>query len=221
MKKIKVISFVFSLLVFMPIIVSAQCEYSEKSRLQGLANNLNFTYDYKETDAGINSSVDYSITIANIVPDLYIVDQTNIKVYYNNQGEITISNYRPGSTIQFIVYGNTENCKGVELINNYVSLPSYNSFYKDPMCDGVTDYKLCKRWAKIDLSYDEFVKKVKEYKEKLKVEDIPVIEGKNSFIDKIISFLSKYSFYLFGAIIVICSGLIFYLNRKDDFDLNS
>ena len=131
MKRIKVILFVFSLLMVMPI-VNAQCDYREKSRLQGLASNLDFTYNYKETDNGINSNVDFSITIANTNPELYIVDQTNIGVYYyNNQNEITINNYKPGSTIQFIVYGNSGNCKNVELINNFVTLPSYNKYYSD------------------------------------------------------------------------------------------
>ena len=219
MKRIKVILFVFSLLMVMPI-VNAQCDYREKSRLQGLASNLDFTYNYKETDNGINSNVDFSITIANTNPELYIVDQTNIGVYYyNNQNEITINNYKPGSTIQFIVYGNTVDCKGVELINNYITLPSYNRFYKDSVCENVSGYKLCKRWTKVDLSYDEFVKKVEEYKEKIKAEEIPSVQVKLDLIEKIIVFLSKYSFYLFGGIIILCSGLIFYLSHKDDFDL--
>ena len=201
--------------------VNAACGYNEKSRLQALASNVNFSYNYQENGGGIDSSVDFSITITNITPELYVVDQTNIKVYnHNSNNDITVNGYSPGSTIQFIVYGNTENCLGTELITNYVTLPSYNRFYKDPICDGLVGYKLCNRWTKADLSYDEFVKKVKQYKEQIKVDDNPSHDDENDIIEMVIDFLSKYSFYLFGGIIFVCSFTIFYLRRKDDFDLN-
>lgn len=221
MKRIKVILFVFGLLMVMPSIVSAQCNYDEKSRLQALASNLNFSYNYAEIENGINSSVNFNITIANTNQELYIVDQTNIKVYYyNNLSEFTINNYKPGSTIQFIIYGNSGDCKGVELITNYITLPSYNQFYKDSVCNGISEYKLCKRWTKVNLSYDEFLKKVEDYKEQIKPKENPSVLEEPNLIEMIIVFLSKYSFYLFGGIIVVCGILIVYLIRKDDFDLN-
>lgn len=220
MKRIKVILFVFSLLMFMPSIVNAQCSYDEKSKLQTLAGNLNFSYNYVEVDNGINSSVNFNITISNLVPELYVVDQTNIRVYNYTGSDIVIDRNNPGTTTQFIVYGNTENCGGVELIINYVSLPSYNRFYKDEVCSGIADYKLCNRWTRVDMTYSEFTKKVLDYKAQLKVEAEPTQIQEVSLVEKIMAFLSKYSFYLFGGITIICSGLIFYLKRKDDFDLN-
>ena len=219
MKEIKVILFSFSLLFVMPYIVKAQCEYGEKNRLQSLATNLNFSYNYVESDEGINSIVNFSITIANLHPDIYVVDQTNVNVYnYNSNKEVVINGYKPGTTTQFIVYANTQNCKGVELNNNYVTLPSYNRFYKDSVCDGVVGYNLCSRWARMTLKYDTFVKKVENYKKHEEV-GIPPVKVEISLAEKIIVFLSKYSFYLFGMIIVVCSILIFYLRSKDDFDL--
>lgn len=221
MKKVKKILFVFSLLVVVPNIVNAECEYNEKSKLQALSSNLNFTYNYKEIENGINSSASFSITIGNLNPNLYIVDQNNIRVvYYNNKKEITLNGYNPGSTIEFLIYGNSGECKGVEIMSNYITLPSYNRFYKDPVCNGVDDYKLCNRWSRVSLSYDDFVKKVNEYKEKIKPEELPNVEKELPLVEKIIKFLSKYSILLFGGIIVVCSVLMFYLNRKDDFDLN-
>jgi len=221
MKRIKVILFVFSLLMVMPNTIYALCDYKEKSELQSLAGNLNFTYNYEENGEGINSNVKFSITITNMHPNLYIVDQTNIQVYnYNDNGEIVIDGYSPGSTIQFIVYGNTTNCMSVELMNNYITLPSYNHFYRDTVCDGVSNYKLCNRWTKVDMSYDEFKRKVEQYKEGLSIKEEPITEKETDLIEKIITFLSKYSLYIFGLIIVVCSGLIIYLKRKDDFDLS-
>ena len=80
MKRIKVIFFVFSLLMVMPNTIYALCDYKEKSELQSLAGNLNFTYNYQENGEGINSNVKFSITITNMNPNLYIVDQTTIRV---------------------------------------------------------------------------------------------------------------------------------------------
>lgn len=220
MKRIKVILFVFSLLMVMPNTIYAICDYNEKSELQSLAGNLNFTYNYIESGEGINSNVKFSITIANMNQKLYVVDQTNVRVYNYNGSELVIDNYNPGSTIQFIVYGNTENCMGVELMNNYITLPSYNRFYKDSVCKGVSNYKLCNRWTRVDFTYDEFKRKVQQYKAQLNVKEEPVISEEVGLVEKIMIFLSKYSLYIFGMIIVICGGLIIYLKRKDDFDLN-
>lgn len=208
----------FCFFMIIPSVVGASCDYNEKNKLQALASNLGFSYNYTETDEGINSKANFSIIITNMRPEIYVVDQTNIKVYYYNNNEFTINGYKPGSTTQFIVYGNVGECKGVELLNNYITLPSYNRFYKDEVCEGVSDYKLCNRWTRVNLSHGEFVKKVEQYKLSLNVEVPPVVKEKN-FVEKIIEFLSKYSIYLFGGIILICSGLIIYLRRKDDFDL--
>lgn len=211
--------FIACIFIFVPNIVSAECDYNERNELQALASNLNFSYNYSETNEGINSKVNFSITITNMVPELYIVDQTNIKVYYYNPNkEVTIDNYQPGSTTQFIIYGNSGGCNGTEIINNYVTLPSYNRFYKDEVCNGVNNYKLCNRWSRVDLSYDDFVKKVNDYREQIKQEIPPIIKEK-SILELIFDFIAKYSFYVFGLIIVICSGLIVHLKRKDDFDL--
>lgn len=217
MKRLRVILLI-CLFMLVPSIVCARCDYNEKSNLQALASNLGFSYNYTETDEGINSKVKFSITVTNMRPEIYVVDQSNVRVYYyNNSNEFTINNYNPGTTTRFIVYGNVGECKGVELLNNYVTLPPYNRFYKDNVCIGANGYKLCNRWIMNDLSYNEFVKKVEEYKLSVRVE--PSLEEEKNIIEMIMDFLSKYSFYLFGGIILVCSGLIIYLKRKDDFDL--
>ena len=71
MRRLKKYLLVFTLLMFIPTIVYAECSFKEKSKLQNLANNLNFTYNYKETD-GEFPSVEFSITVANLQPELYI-----------------------------------------------------------------------------------------------------------------------------------------------------
>ena len=94
MKRVTTLIMFFAFMIF-PSIVNAECDYNERSRLQSLASNLGYSYNYTETDEGINSKVNLSITITNLMPELYIVDQTNINAYYYNPSkEITINNYK-------------------------------------------------------------------------------------------------------------------------------
>ena len=77
MKRIKYL-LVFSLLMFIPNIVSAECNFKEKNKLQNLASNLNFTYNYKEIEGKEFPSVEFSVTIANLQPELYIVSNASL-----------------------------------------------------------------------------------------------------------------------------------------------
>lgn len=210
---------IFILLVFTPTFVKAECGYEERAKIQSLASNVSFTYNYKEDKD--KHSINFSISITNLNQEIYIVNETRRETYYykGNQ-EITINNFSDSDTVQFTIYGNTKNCKGEYLITNYVNLPPYNRFYNDKICKGISDYQLCNRFNKVTMTYDEFIKKVTTYKESLRQKgNEPNPNNENELLEKIIMFLSKYSFYLFGGIIIVCGGLLLYLKRKDEFDL--
>lgn len=218
MRRLKKILLVFTLLMFIPTIMHAECDFKEKSKLQNLANNLNFTYNYKETD-GEFPSVEFSITIANLRPELYIISNASLNnYYYNGNSEITINGFEAGKTVSFEIYARNGECKNTYLLTNYVTLPPFNKYYKSYICRDITDYNLCKRWSHVSMSYEKFLCQVSKYKESLIVSEPYPITGPD-LIEKILEFLSKYSFYLFGGIIVVCSCAIYYLEKKNSFDL--
>lgn len=218
MKRIKYL-LVFSLLMFIPNIVSAECSFKEKSKLQNLASNLNFTYNYKEIEGKEFPSIEFSVTIANLQPELYIVSNASLNnYYYNGNSEITINGFEAGKTLEFEVYARNGECKNTYLLTNYVTLPPFNKYYKSYICKDITDYGLCKRWSHVSMSYEKFLRQVSKYKESLIVEE-PIEPVKPDIVEKILEFLSKYSFYLFGGIIVVCSIAIYYLDKKNSFDL--
>lgn len=99
-------------------------------------------------------------------------------------------------------------------------MPDYNPYYNDPICVGIEDYAYCKKWTKQKLNYDEFVKKATAYKASLTdtpiiEEEIPVVE-ENLLLKAFLDFLLKYYHIILITIILICSIIIYNVNKKSD-----
>ena len=206
----------FCVLMLLPLSSQAlECDYTEKARLKSLASNINTSYVPIEVD----NTVSFNVTISNIYPGLLVVDaKTGIQYTYDetrtNPGEITISNLQPDKTYRYEVYSTNEDCNDSSLNIYYVTLPAYNSFYKDPLCEGISDYKLCNKWYKTNVTYDEFVKEVTEYKKSLeKVEEVKKSDNNN--VNPIIEFVMQY-YYVFIILFVVAIGYVIYVRRKRD-----
>jgi hypothetical protein len=192
--------------------------------LQKIAGNINFSYDFEDkvNDGEIND-IEFFITIANIHPDIYVNDTyKKANYYYVNSPIIRNGDYISGLTITFKIYSNIDNCKNELIYNKYLNLPYYNRYYNDEACKGIEKYQLCQRWQKTGLSYSQFIKKIKDYKESLNVNPGPVGPDKpdNKFdYELIYQFISKYYFIILVSIITVCLSAIVYLNKKNNFDL--
>ena len=68
------------------------------------------------------------------------------------------------------------------------------------------------------MNYAEFTETMVEYKETHKIPEAgqKQEEEENEISDKVIEFISKYYMIILIPIIVICSGLMIYLDKKDD-----
>ena len=182
------------------------------------------SYEYEEI---INENekfnkVYFDVKLSNIHNDVYILDEQNYQNIYNNEtNEIIISKQKPGSHLKFSIYGNKPGCYEEKLTTVYVTLPSFNEFYTDPIWKNIPKYSLCNKWATLNISHDEFIKKVNSYIKSLG-KDPEIQETKNNItlFEKILDILAKYSLFIFVPIIILCAVLIFYLVRKDDFDLS-
>ncbi|MDD2377611.1 MAG: hypothetical protein PHD10_00815 [Bacilli bacterium] len=212
-----------SVLFINPLTIKAQCGYSEKVRLQKIASNVNFSYDYIETKKGSSvNNVEFIITIANIHPDIYIEDTSSGTVYTfaKNSSVVTERNYSAGINVMYKIYGKTKNCNDELLLTNYVNTPNYNRFYNDEACRGIENHELCQKWSKVNLNYSDFVKKIDAYKKSLIVEEEPVEPEKKTFnYNFIYFFISKYYFIIMISIIVVCLFLMYRINKKNSFDL--
>ncbi len=198
-----------------PLKVKADCSNIEKVRLQKLAGNVNFSYRYKESSYG---TIVFGITVSNLTSELYMIDHSSGKRYYSDNQDFTISDYKPGKTIQFDFYEKSGSCIQDVVFTNYVTLPYYNTYYNSRICQDVQEFKLCQKWLKTRISYKKLYEEITKYKTKklIEQEEKNVEEVKKTNYEKIVEFWAKYYIYILLTIIIICSGLRYYLDKKTD-----
>ncbi len=212
----KRIIFLLILLLIIPKVnvKALNCQFSEIARLKKIASNVNLSYDYVEK----NGSVVFSVNLLNLYKDLYFVDETDNKVYKYSKNELTLSKYKSGQTVKYTFYSTNPDCTD-PLVTLRVVLPTYNEFYKDPVCIGAETYSLCQKWSSHGLSYDEFVANVTKYKEDLNIKQEESKAEKaeqNSFINVLISLLTDYYIVIILFFIVLVTSIVIYKRRNDN-----
>ena len=214
--KLKYVIYLLALLIPFKVL-GADCDFKDVARYQALASNVKFNYEFVE------SSKTFNIIITNMPDELYFEITSSGEVFSSRtvgSSETVLYGYTSGS-YRFRIVPYDPACYESTVGNGYVNLPYYNSYYNDPVCNGAENYKLCQKWNKVDLSYDDFVKNVEAYKKSLVKEEVTQVEEtvEDDFLNKIIvGFLDNYVIILI-SIIVICSVLIVILSRKGKFDL--
>ena len=210
------------LTLIFPSIVSAECSNKDVNRLRTIGNNVDVTYDYYY----VGDKVKFRVTITNLHKDIYVHNRNDLtELYYGkdskNPSIIVVDGFNPGKKYEFKVYGNTDNCKDKYIATKYVTLPMYNSYSTDKLCDGIEDFYLCKKWANVSLSYKEFVKRIEEYKNKNEIiidDEEEVIKDLKYYIDYIIKLLLKYNTYYIIALILVLV-LIYIIKQNDNFKI--
>lgn len=190
--------------------VDASCSYTDKVKLQKLAGNVLFSYQYHESNYGVT----FDVTISNLTPNIYMVDRATGKVYRSNNQDIVITGYKSGGTNRFDFYATDQECTTDIIFTNYLTLPSFNPFYKEKVCEGASEYKLCQKWIKMDISYTEFYRLVYDYKQnKVDIEieeEVPTESAGEQFF----YFWEKYYLFVLGGILAICALGYYLYNRS-------
>jgi len=215
-KLIKLLLFV--LLIILPIKISAYCTTEEKLRYSSLATNIETSYDYVEHE----NKVTFSITIHNVHSDLIVLDKQTGRRYnshINKLNNFTISNLKDGKSYVFEVYANNSDCTYRVYNTLYVTIPKFNKYYKDPVCVDASDYLYCQKWVEVgNVSYDEFVKLVNDYKHQNIEEEIKEEKEENNWIYILGDFWAKYYLYISLGTILVCISIIFIKNRQNKFE---
>lgn len=116
-----------------------------------------------------------------------------------------------------------EGCYGQVMGSRYVTLPNYNENSNDPLCEGIEEFSLCQKWGASPVSYNDFVSKTNEYREKKRLQQEQKIKEKvdDSFKTKVLNFIVDYYIFLIGGIAVIVLLLVAlktWATEKNEFD---
>lgn len=208
-------------IMLLPVCVKASdCDYNEQANLRKIASNVTASYDYIES----SDSVTFSVTLTNLTSDIYIVDSaTGRTYYYNNSPELTINGYSAGTNIRYSIYASKANCIKEYLTIKYVNLPSYNKYYKDPLCTGLEQYSVCSKWQNINMTYDDFTKTVSAYKNNTtnnnsEAEDNTQTSSKSIF-DYVFEFIISYYLYMVIGASIIIVVVSYIRGKRNGFDL--
>ena len=136
---------------------------------------------------------------------MIVFDNTANKTYRNfkNTGsEITINTKRNGR-YSFSIY--SLQCKD-KIIDKTISLPIYNKYYNDPLCDGLEGYSQCQRWSGYNATRKEFEQDISSIKEQLLKQKTETPEKNNeklSLYDQIVNVFIHFWWAIVIVLIII------------------
>lgn len=211
MKKILVFML---LIVLCPIQTKAlMCNNESKAKYNEMAKNISVNYEYQETE----NDVIFNIKITNIPESFIIVDIKNNVTYKYRSSEIIIPNVSKNTSYKFNVMKDDDACSWEIFYTHYINIPSYNFYYKDEVCKGIEDYKLCNKWLNINMEYDEWKNKIIEYKNSLINNDDEIIDDEEKGVfDILLDFYIEYYYIILPLVIVISLVCVYLYNRKHD-----
>ena len=214
MRKKKLIFFGMLLLLIGTPVYADTCSVTDKINLKKIAGFIDITYyPYDE-----GNETKFYLIISNS-DKFYVKSDSDILVNADRNGnynEIRISNLNPGQSYTFYFYAVESDCYGTEIYKKTISLPKYNKFYNDPVCNGKEEFYLCNKWKEHNLSYEEFVRNVNEYEKKEKeVIDVKKEDVKD-FWSILLQIYLKYYWAILIPIIIILIIVIVFLRKKDD-----
>lgn len=214
MKNIKYTLFTIIMLFISIFHVNASCTNEEISALKELADDIKITYKHLgrvEDNEGTFHYNNFEINVKNISNDFYIMTLSNtIKLLPENE---MIKTVMTSGTWNFDIYSN----KCEEKISEIeVFIPKFNTYSLDPLCDGVDgkNFPLCGKYYEYDVSYNNFVERVKHYRTVHNIGsnvDIDDKEEKNFFqliYDKVLNFLVNYKLYVIISISIVLISII-------------
>ena len=175
-------------------VIDSRCTNALKTSIREEANDVVYRLSKVESNNEVTYTAYFYNSTNNL--DLYLNDN----IIYNDK----IENLKPGSNIVVTIYSSNNNyCATYKAKTLMINVPSYNRYFGTEACSGYDDFYLCQEHSKVNMTEEEFNKKLNEYKENLvsdKSDDekIDVEEVKQN--NNLLSFISEYKYYFIGVI---------------------
>lgn len=208
----KVLLLIICLISFPCVCNAESCSNTEIGQISGFSSNVNIVYLVNIK----NDVPEFSITITNLTSDMAVLDKITSKLYkgFKNGGYLNIKTKNSGK-YSFDIY--SLKCK-FKSGTKSITLPKYNLYYKDELCQGLEDYSQCQRWSGYSANRTTFendIKKIKEIKAKEEVKEETKVVVKKSWYNQFEEIILKF-WWAFAIILIILIGLFYIIrnNRK-------
>ena len=203
--------------------VSTTCTYEEKANLNDIAGKVSSNYKIDETkekheftnpDTGEKSigdqiNIKFSISIYNILDDIYIIqtndfDSEEVSIYYDEatKGVYKFETDNTSDIIKYTynIYSNLEGCRGEILKTFSFTKPKINMYSQYGLCKGLEDTDFCQKYIteELNLTESELYEKVQAM-QKTTVKEKKEKNNKEGISDFIID---NYIYFIIGTVVI-------------------
>lgn len=155
----KVITIILVSLIINTNIIYAECTTEEQEYYKSIEDKYQTTYVFDKE----SRTYTMTLTYGDISTFSYSIEGDGMEIAnIEVTDKIIVSNLAPGQYIAFVV-GLTDSCNDV-LKKEEITLPQYNQYAYDPVCEGIEEFVLCSPTYDKELDYDTFISRVNSYK---------------------------------------------------------
>lgn len=206
MIKQKFLLSLISLSLFIPTTTYADCTKEEIDNFKEIQDEYKVTYEFdKETKLYV-----LTLYIPNSSTYDFISDKEELfsKCETIKEKKVNCNNIEPGE-YNFGIIGVTSSCNNV-LKRIKVTLPKYNKYAEDKLCEGIEDFVLCQPTYDKSIDYDTFVSRIETYKKNHQGDNKndEIIEEKKESPNKIIQYIQENIIQIIIIIIFIVMVII-------------
>ena len=137
----------------------AACTQDEINEFKRIEDDYKVTYDFNK------NTKKYTLRFEAPLPDKYYYEMSaseNIVCQGINETTIECDGFL-ADTYEIVIVGMTEKCNDT-LKTTTLTLPKYNEYSEDPLCEGIEEFVLCNPTYDKEIDYDTFVSRVETYK---------------------------------------------------------
>lgn len=155
----KVITIILVSLIINTNIIYAECTTEEQEYYKSIEDKYQTTYVFDKE----SRTYTMTLTYGDISTFSYSIEGDGMEIAnIEVTDKIIVSNLAPGQYIAFVV-GLTDSCNDV-FKTEEITLPEYNQYAYDPVCEGIEEFVLCSPTYDKELDYDTFISRVNSYK---------------------------------------------------------
>lgn len=156
----KVITIILVSLIINTNIIYAECTTEEQEYYKSIEDKYQTTYVFDKESRTYTMTLTYGdISTFTYIIDNSAIEYANIESY---DDRMVISNLIPGKYGIYVV-GTTDSCDDL-FKTEEITLPEYNQYAYDPVCEGIEEFVLCSPTYDKELDYDIFISRVNSYK---------------------------------------------------------